>query len=99
MLTSSLDVLHILWCRLVCRNSVKLNLAKTGLKSKFGVNPYFFSWAMSVHNEIPGDNARASFLVHQVPRASATVWQVSPNVNAVFPPCLSVRVHLSVDNC
>ena len=39
MLTSSLDVLHILWCRLVCRNSVKLNLVKTGLKSKFGVNP------------------------------------------------------------
>ena len=38
MLTSSLDVLHTLWCRLVCRNSVKLNLVKTGLKSKFGVN-------------------------------------------------------------
>ena len=38
MLTSSLDVLHILWCRLVCRNFVKLNLVKTGLKSKFGVN-------------------------------------------------------------
>ena len=58
MLTSSLDVLHILLCRLVCRNSVKLNLVKTGLKSKFGVRPVIFSsWAMSVHNEIPVDTA------------------------------------------
>ena len=39
MLTSSIDVLHILWCGLECRNSVKLNLVKTGLKSKFGVDP------------------------------------------------------------
>ena len=47
-----------------------------------------------------GDNARASFLVHQVPRASATnSLAVSPNVYAVFFPRLSVRVYLSVDNC
>ena len=39
MLTSSVDVLHVLWCSLVRRNLVKLNLVKTGLKSKFGVNP------------------------------------------------------------
>ena len=42
-----------------------------------------------------GNNARASFLVHQVPRTSATV---SPNVYAVFPPRLSVRLYLSSDN-
>ena len=39
MLTSSLSS----WCAVgvgfVCRNSVKLNFVKTGLKSKFGVNP------------------------------------------------------------
>ena len=38
-----LVLLHILWCRLVCRNSVKLNFAKTGLKFTFGVNPHSFS--------------------------------------------------------
>ena len=48
-----LVLLHILWCRLVCRNSVELNFVKTGLKSKFEVDPqFFFSWAVSVHNEI-----------------------------------------------
>ena len=42
-LTSSLEVLHTLWCTLVCRNSVKLNFVKTGLKFEFGVNPQSFS--------------------------------------------------------
>ena len=32
----SLDVLHTLWCMLVCRNLVELNFV---LKPKFGVNP------------------------------------------------------------
>ena len=49
MLTSSLDVLHILWCRLECRNSVKLNLVRTGLKSKFGVNRNFFSHELCLY--------------------------------------------------
>ena len=43
MLTSSLEVLHTLWCTLVCRNTVELNFVKTGLKFKFGVNPQSFS--------------------------------------------------------
>ena len=38
-----LDTLHTHWCRLVCRNSVELNFVKTGLRSKFRVNPQFFS--------------------------------------------------------
>ena len=38
-----LDTLHTHWCRLVCRNSVELNFVKTGLRSKFGVSPQFFS--------------------------------------------------------
>ena len=51
-----------------------------------------------------GNNARASFLVHQVPRTSATTYLsyslvVSPNVYAVFPPRLSVRIYLSSDDC
>ena len=31
-----------LWCRLCTQKFDKLNFLKTGLKSKFGVNPYFF---------------------------------------------------------
>ena len=46
-----------------------------------------------------GDNARASFLVHQVPRTSATVWQYRRMFTHFFPPRLSVRVYLSSDNC
>ena len=54
MLTS--EVLHTLWCRLVCRNSVKLNFVKTGLKFEFGVNPQSFSHELCVlHNEIRKD--------------------------------------------
>ena len=33
----------MLWCRLAGRNSVELNLVKTGLKYKLGVNPQYFS--------------------------------------------------------
>ena len=44
-----LDVLHTLWCMLVCRNSVKLNFIKTGLKPKFGINPYFFSHELCLY--------------------------------------------------
>ena len=43
----SLDVLHTLWCRLVCRNAVELNFVKTGLKCKFGLNPQSFSHELS----------------------------------------------------
>ena len=46
MLTSSL---HILWCRLVCINSVELNFVKTGLKFKFGVNPQSFSHELCLY--------------------------------------------------
>ena len=49
MLNSSLDVLHILWCRLVCRNSVELNFVKTGLKCKLGVNPQSFSHELCLY--------------------------------------------------
>ena len=49
MLTSSLDVLHTLWCTLVCRNSVKLNFVKTGLKFEFGVNPQSFSHELCLY--------------------------------------------------
>ena len=49
MLTSSLEVLHTLWCTLVCRNSVKLNFVKTGLKFKFGVNPQSFSHELCLY--------------------------------------------------
>ena len=36
-------------CRLVCRNSVKLNFVKTGLKCKFGVNPQSFSHELRLY--------------------------------------------------
>ena len=49
MLTSSLEVLHTLWCTLVCRNSVKLNFVKTGLKFEFGVNPQSFSHELCLY--------------------------------------------------
>ena len=49
MLTSSLEVLHTRWCTLVCRNSVKLNFVKTGLKFQFGVNPQSFSHELSLY--------------------------------------------------
>ena len=45
----SLICLHTLWCRLVGRNSVELNFVKTGLKSKFGVNPQFFSHELCLY--------------------------------------------------
>ena len=47
---SSPEVLHTLWCKLVCRlNTVKLNFVKTGLKFKFGVNPQSFSHALCLY--------------------------------------------------
>ena len=45
----SLHVLHTLWCRLVCRNSVNLSFLKTELKSELGYTHNFFLWAMSIH--------------------------------------------------
>ena len=45
----SLHVLHTLWYRLVCRNSVNLSFLKTELKSKLGYTHNFFLWAMSIH--------------------------------------------------
>ena len=54
MLTSSLFP----WCAAyslmhACMQKLgKLNFVKTGLISKFGVNSFFFLWAMSVHNKI-----------------------------------------------
>jgi len=44
----SLDVLHTLWYRLVWKNLI-LNFVKTGLKSKFWVNPQFFLTSWSSH--------------------------------------------------
>ena len=49
VLTSSLEVLHTLWCTLVCRNSVKLNFVKTGLKFEFAVNPQSFSHELCLY--------------------------------------------------
>ena len=45
----SLDLLHTIWCRLVCRNSVGLNFIKTGLKCKFGLNPQSFSHELCLY--------------------------------------------------
>ena len=44
-----LVLLHTLWCRLVCRNTVELNFVKTGLKFKFGVNPQSFSHELCLY--------------------------------------------------
>ena len=39
----------------------KLNFVKTGLKCKFGVNPYFFSHELCLYilNEIPDSHAQS----------------------------------------
>ena len=48
----SLDVLHTLWCRLACRNSgVKFRNDRVKIQI-WGKPAIFFSWAMSVYNEI-----------------------------------------------
>ena len=48
-ISSSLEVLHTLGCTLVCRNSVKLNFVKTGLKFEFWVNPQSFSHELCLY--------------------------------------------------
>ena len=81
MLTSSLEVLHTLWCTLVCRNSVKLNFVKTGLKFEFGVNPQSFSHELCLYITYYS-------LVPSPPPPPPPVYL--PYISCVYEPCMFV---------